>query len=101
MRLNHVDNQVDINESFHCSCRKPFRRTGPDYAEAISRFNLQLTALQAAQQATRQNAGPVAVQLHVMYRRGLCDRAGKASFPRSITPLLLLFPINHSFAFKT
>lgn len=52
VRLNHVDNQVDINESFSLQLQETLSGVQDlDYAEAISRFNLQLTALQAAQQA--------------------------------------------------
>lgn len=52
VRLNHVENQVNINESFSLQLQETLSDVQDlDYAEAISRFNLELTALQAAQQA--------------------------------------------------
>ncbi|GAB5453020.1 MAG: flagellar hook-associated protein FlgL [Halioglobus sp.] len=52
VRLNHVDSQLDINESFNLQLQETLSGVQDlDYAEAISRFNLELTALQAAQQA--------------------------------------------------
>ncbi|MFT4518777.1 MAG: flagellar hook-associated protein 3 FlgL [Halioglobus sp.] len=52
VRLGLVDSQSDINESFNLQLQSTLSDVQDlDYAEAISRFNLQLTALQAAQQA--------------------------------------------------
>ncbi len=52
VRLNHVDNQLNINESFNLQLQSTLSKVQDlDYAEAVSRFNLELTALQAAQQA--------------------------------------------------
>jgi flagellar hook-associated protein 3 FlgL len=52
VRLNHVENQLDINESFNLQLQETLSGIQDlDYAEAISRFNLQLTTLQAAQQS--------------------------------------------------
>jgi len=52
VRLNHVENQLNINESFNVQLQETLSGIQDlDYAEAISRFNLELTALQAAQQA--------------------------------------------------
>lgn len=51
VRLNQVDNQRSINESFTLQLEDMLSDIqNVDYAEAISRLNLQLTALQAAQQ---------------------------------------------------
>lgn len=52
VRLNHVESQLNINESFNLQLKETLSGIQDlDYAEAISRFNLELTALQAAQQA--------------------------------------------------
>ena len=52
VRLSHVDNQLNINESFNLQLQGTLSKVQDlDYAEAVSRFNLELTALQAAQQA--------------------------------------------------
>ena len=52
VRLNQVENQLDINESFNLQLRETLSEIQDlDYAEAVTRFNLELTALQAAQQA--------------------------------------------------
>jgi len=51
VRLNQVENQRNLNESFTLQLRNTLSGIQDiDYAEAISRLNLQLTALQAAQQ---------------------------------------------------
>lgn len=51
-RLNNVQSINDINQDFKLQLETVLSETQDlDYAEAISRFNLQLTALQAAQQA--------------------------------------------------
>lgn len=52
VRLSRVESQLNINESFTLQLQETLSGIQDlDYAEAISRFNLQLTALQAAQQA--------------------------------------------------
>lgn len=52
VRQQRVDSQVSINESFNLQLQETLSDVQDlDYAEAISRFNLQLTALQAAQQS--------------------------------------------------
>ena len=52
VRLNHVDRQLDINDSFNLQLETTLSEIQDlDYAEAISRFNLQLTTLEASQQA--------------------------------------------------
>ncbi|MCB1666986.1 MAG: flagellar hook-associated protein FlgL [Porticoccaceae bacterium] len=52
VRLNQVENQLNINDSFKLQMEETLSDIQDlDYAEAISRLNLQLTALQAAQQA--------------------------------------------------
>ncbi|PLW68284.1 flagellar hook-associated protein FlgL [Pseudohalioglobus lutimaris] len=52
VRLNYVDTQVQLNDNFNLSLQETLSGIEDlDYAEAISRFNLELTALQAAQQA--------------------------------------------------
>lgn len=52
VRLSQVDNQFNINESFNLQLQSTLSKVQDlDYAEAISRFNLELTALQAAQQS--------------------------------------------------
>jgi flagellar hook-associated protein 3 FlgL len=51
VRQSQVDNQRNINESFTLQLEDTLSGIQDlDYAEAISRLNLQLTALQAAQQ---------------------------------------------------
>lgn len=51
-RLNNLDSVNSINQDFKLQLETVRSDTQDlDYAEAISRFNLQLTALQAAQQA--------------------------------------------------
>jgi flagellar hook-associated protein 3 FlgL len=51
VRLNQVETQRSINESFTLQLEDTLSDIQDlDYAEAISRLNLQLTALQAAQQ---------------------------------------------------
>lgn len=51
-RLNALDLQHDLNEDFVLDMQSVLSDTQDlDYAEAISRFNLQLVGLQAAQQA--------------------------------------------------
>ncbi|NND44730.1 MAG: flagellar hook-associated protein FlgL, partial [Xanthomonadales bacterium] len=52
VRLAHVDNQLNINDQFNLQLQETLSGVQDlDYAEAISRFNIELTALQAAQQA--------------------------------------------------
>ncbi|MAT95188.1 MAG: flagellar hook-associated protein 3 [Halioglobus sp.] len=52
VRLAQVENQLDINDQFNLQLQETLSGIQDlDYAEAISRFNLELTALQAAQQA--------------------------------------------------
>lgn len=52
IRQQQVDSQLEINESFNLQLQETLAGVQDlDYAEAISRFNLELTALQAAQQA--------------------------------------------------
>jgi flagellar hook-associated protein 3 FlgL len=54
-RLNALDNQEGRNEDFVINMKTVLSATEDlDYAEAISRFNLQTVALQAAQQAFAQ-----------------------------------------------
>jgi flagellar hook-associated protein 3 FlgL len=54
-RLNALDNQESRNEDFVINMKAVLSATEDlDYAEAISRFNLQTVALQAAQQAFAQ-----------------------------------------------
>ena len=49
--MSQVDNQRNINESFTLQLQSTLSGVQDlDYAEAISRLNLQLTALEAAQQ---------------------------------------------------
>ncbi|MDX1734740.1 MAG: flagellar hook-associated protein FlgL [Halioglobus sp.] len=58
VRLNLVENQLDINDSFNLQLQETLSGVQDlDYAEAISRFNLELTALQAAQQAYARMQG--------------------------------------------
>ncbi len=50
-RLNTVDKQLDINESFNLQMKQSVSEIEDlDYAEAVTRLNLQLTGLQGAQQ---------------------------------------------------
>lgn len=50
-RMNHVEGQLALNESFNLQLQQTLSGIQDlDYAEAISELNLQLTALQAAQQ---------------------------------------------------
>ena len=52
VRLAQVDNQLNINDQFNLQLQETLADIQDlDYAEAISRFNIELTALQAAQQA--------------------------------------------------
>lgn len=52
VRLNQVESQQAINESFNLQLQATLSDVQDlDYAEAISRFNLELTALEAAQQS--------------------------------------------------
>lgn len=51
-RLNSIDNQVDVNATFAFQTEKAISELQDlDYTEAISRFTLQINALQAAQQS--------------------------------------------------
>jgi flagellar hook-associated protein 3 FlgL len=51
-RLGHVDSIDSLNQDFKLQLETVLSATQDlDYAEAISSFNLQLTSLQAAQQA--------------------------------------------------
>ncbi len=51
-RLNALDGQSELNETFQLQLRETLSGVQDlDYAEAVSRLNLQLTGLQAAQQA--------------------------------------------------
>lgn len=51
VRLNQIDSQRDINSSFNLQLEQTLSEIRDlDYAEAISRLNLQMTALEAAQQ---------------------------------------------------
>ncbi|MGZ4994266.1 MAG: flagellin, partial [Methylobacter sp.] len=51
IRLNVLDDQESQNEKFVLDTKQTLSETQDlDYAEAISRFQLQSTALQAAQQ---------------------------------------------------
>jgi flagellar hook-associated protein 3 FlgL len=51
-RLGHIDNIDNLNQDFKLQLDTVLSATQDlDYAEAISSFNLQLTSLQAAQQA--------------------------------------------------
>ncbi|MFT6285458.1 MAG: flagellar hook-associated protein 3 FlgL [Alcanivorax sp.] len=52
VRLNQVESQQAINEGFNLQLQSTLSDVQDlDYAEAISRFNLELTALEAAQQS--------------------------------------------------
>ncbi|GAB5499149.1 MAG: flagellar hook-associated protein FlgL [Pseudohongiellaceae bacterium] len=57
-RLNNLETLEEINQDFKLQMQTTLSETQDlDYAEAISRFNLQLTALQAAQQAFVKASG--------------------------------------------
>lgn len=57
-RLNNLETMEEINQDFKLQMETVLSDTQDlDYAEAISRFNLQLTALQAAQQAFVKASG--------------------------------------------
>jgi len=57
-RLNNIDAVHDINQDLKLQLETVVSQTQDlDYAEAISRFNLQLTSLQAAQQAFVKTSG--------------------------------------------
>lgn len=57
-RLNNLETLEEINQDFKLQMETVLSETQDlDYAEAISRFNLQLTALQAAQQAFVKASG--------------------------------------------
>ncbi|PIE36510.1 MAG: flagellar biosynthesis protein FlgL, partial [Gammaproteobacteria bacterium] len=57
-RMNHVDNQDALREHFDVALQENLSEVQDlDYAEAISKFNLQLTALQAAQQTFVKTQG--------------------------------------------
>ena len=50
--VGQVDSQRELNDSFDLQLQETLSEIQDlDYAEAISRLNLELTALQAAQQA--------------------------------------------------
>ena len=58
VRQQQVETQLNINESFNLQLEESLSGIQDlDYAEAISRFNLELTALQAAQQAYAKMQG--------------------------------------------
>lgn len=51
-RLNAIDAQKDVNDGFKLQVQETLSKLQDlDYAEAVSRLNLQLTGLQAAQQS--------------------------------------------------
>ena len=51
-RLNAIDSQKDLNDSFKLQLQETLSNLQDlDYAEAVSRLNLQITGLQAAQQS--------------------------------------------------
>lgn len=57
-RLNNIDNLEEINQDFKLHLETVLSETQDlDYADAIAKFNLQLTSLQAAQQAYAKTAG--------------------------------------------
>ena len=57
-RLNNIETLDDINQDFKLQLQTTLSETRDlDFTEAISRFNLQLTSLQAAQQAYIQTTG--------------------------------------------
>jgi flagellar hook-associated protein 3 FlgL len=50
-RMNRIDEQVNLNETFNLQLKKTLSEIEElDYADAIGRLNLQLVALEAAQQ---------------------------------------------------
>jgi flagellar hook-associated protein 3 FlgL len=56
-RLGHIDSIDNLNQDFKLQLETVLSATQDlDYAEAVSRFNLQLTSLQAAQQAYMKTA---------------------------------------------
>lgn len=58
VRLNHVDSQLNINANFNLQLEETLSTVQDlDYAEAISRFNIELTVLQAAQQSYAKMQG--------------------------------------------
>lgn len=58
VRLNHVESQLNINDSFNLQLEETLSSVQDlDYAEAISRFNIELTVLQAAQQSYAKMQG--------------------------------------------
>lgn len=57
-RMNHVDNQEKLRQHFDVELQKNLSEVQDlDYAEAITRMNLNLTALQAAQQTFVKTQG--------------------------------------------
>ena len=57
-RLNNLETIENINQDFKLQLQTVLSETQDlDFAEAISRFNLQLTSLQAAQQAFVKTSG--------------------------------------------
>lgn len=57
-RLNALDNQAEINADYQLQLQTTLSEVQDlDYAEAISRFELQLVALQAAQQSFSRISG--------------------------------------------
>lgn len=57
-RLGHIDSVDSINQDFKLQLETVLSATQDlDYAEAITRFNLQLSSLQAAQQAYMKTSG--------------------------------------------
>ncbi|MDZ7783994.1 MAG: flagellar hook-associated protein FlgL [Halioglobus sp.] len=58
VRLQHVQSQLDVNESFNLQLQETLSGIRDlDFAEAVTRFNLQLTALEAAQQSFARMQG--------------------------------------------
>lgn len=58
VRMGRVDGQVELNESFNIQLEKTLGELeGLDYAEAVSQLELQLVALQAAQQTFVKTTG--------------------------------------------
>jgi len=57
-RLNRIETMDEINQDFKLQLQTTLSETQDlDYAEAIARFNLQLTSLEAAQQAYIRTTG--------------------------------------------
>ena len=57
-RLNNLETFNEVNEDFKLQLQTTLSDTQDlDFAEAISRFNLQLTSLQAAQEAYIRTTG--------------------------------------------